>query len=143
MIEQFFVNPNKPKPAVTTYTATPYVGYKAEANGFAASYNDFQAQRKKITREEFVRRDVLVQNEAKRCILMHGDIVSYNGKDAARAAEEEGKQYRVMKLYRTYSDFDPDPDWKDEDSRWVVAVRELVSGDVSLASATYYKKVVV
>lgn len=140
MIEAFYENPNKPKQIVTSYTN--YTGgYRAQANGFAEAYNLAQAAKKKITPEEFIRRDLLVQKEAKRIILLHGDIVEYGGTDPKKIEEEKGKKYRVMKLYRNYSDFDPDPDWADDDARWVVAVRECTpEGAVSLASATYYRR---
>lgn len=156
MIEAFYENPNKPKSFVHKYVYSgaptppvskqqaPSAGLTLMANGYPEPYNRHNAISKGVTPEEFVRRDVLVREEAKKCTLMHGDIAEYAGTGSPEDAKRhEGLKYRVFRVYRHYGEFDrPVGGWDDQEARWVVAAREVGNeGNLVLCSATFLKKV--
>lgn len=144
MIEAWYPHPNPPVVAAPKVYQSSYTppSRELEANGKPHAYNKYQAAKKQLKPEEFVRRDKLVMDAASECKLTVGDIVvAYNDN-----SKYGNTRFRVCHIDRSYADFGPDNDpWEDKFARFIVGARPIPDGtaplgNLVLASPTFFKK---
>lgn len=118
MIVEYYANPHKKVvPLPVTYGTTSVV----YGNGQTFAYNDYQAKKKGIDFDEFVRRDKLVREKAKECLGMFIGEVVY---PYSKAEFDERGEQRIVQIYRSYSDFE-NKDWDEDKWHFLVGARSI------------------
>ncbi len=118
MIEEYYPNPNKPV-AKLFHTPSYKNDYSLMANGMSSVYNKYQAGRKNVSVEEFVRRDVIIREAAKGTeYLRDGDVVYPHSKEANA---KYGK-ITITYVLRSYADYQNEP-WSEKSAAMVVGAR--------------------
>lgn len=136
MITEFYENPNKPEPVV--YKGGTYsFGTPKEpdmANGHGQKFNEHWAKKTNLSLEEFVRRDVVVQNRAK------GIYFNKNAAVFPKKPEDYQRlgRCRILDVVRSYRDWPEDLPWNDETVFIIEAYSEENKFSVFRATAGYF-----
>lgn len=137
MIEKTYENPNKPKPVahkVATYTFGNSGKAEEMANGYGKNFNEHWAKKMNITLEEFVKRDVAVQNAAK-------GVVFYKNAAVFPKKPEDYQRLgrcRVLDVIRSYRDWPEELEWDPNTIYIVEAYSEENKFSVFRATGGYF-----
>lgn len=137
MITEFYENPNKPKNPYQGRVAHYTFGTPKEpdmANGHGQKFNEHWAKKLNLSLDEYVRRDVMIQNAAK------GVYYSKNAVVYPKKIEDYQRlgKCRVLDVIRSIKEWPEDLQWSDEHIYIVEAYSEENKFTVFRATGGYF-----